>query len=170
MLRTRTSETAKSLVAALAEVLREIPSDPLTPEVVSVPTRGIERWISQELAQRLGSPADDSSIAANISYPSPYRLVSEVLAATAGTDDGADPWSRDDLVWPVLAALDANLDEPWILESNNWQEGKDLLPEPVVKRVRDGDYWFKVVPVDAEKFKKNYNDTFWASTAQYSSR
>jgi hypothetical protein len=59
----------------------------------------------------------------------------------------------------------SDLDQPWILDSNNWQEGKDLLPEPVVKRVRDGDYWFKVVPVDPEKFKKNYSDAFWAATA-----
>ena len=47
----------------------------------------------------------------------------------------------------------ASDDQPWVLDANNWQEGKDLLPDPVLKRLKDGQYWFKVVPVDPEKFK-----------------
>jgi hypothetical protein len=50
---------------------------------------------------------------------------------------------------------------PWILNSNNWQLGKDLLPEPVLNRVKSGDYWFRVVPVDPQKFKQNYSKRFW---------
>ena len=69
-------------------------------------------------------------------------------------------------VWGAAPAGAANIDEPWILDSNNWQEAKDLLPEPVIKRIRDGDYWFKVVPVDPEKFKKNYTPRFWDGTAK----
>jgi hypothetical protein len=56
-------------------------------------------------------------------------------------------------------------DKPWTLDANNWQEGKDLLPEPVVKRLKDGQYWFKVVPVDPAKFHDNYSKPFWAATA-----
>jgi len=52
-------------------------------------------------------------------------------------------------------------DEPWVLDANNWQEGKDLLPDPVVKRLQKGEYWFKVVPVDPVKFKQNYSKAFW---------
>src|SRR5262245_37868269 len=52
-------------------------------------------------------------------------------------------------------------DQPWILDANNWQEGKDLLPEPVLKRLQKGEYWFKVVPVDPAKFKSNYDKAFW---------
>jgi hypothetical protein len=47
------SSRASSLVGALAAVLAEVPADPLTPEVVAVPARGIERWIAQELSVRL---------------------------------------------------------------------------------------------------------------------
>ena len=32
----------------------------------------------------------------------------------------------------------ASDDQPWVLDANNWQEGKDLLPEPVLKRLKDG--------------------------------
>src|SRR5258705_4100022 len=56
-------------------------------------------------------------------------------------------------------------DQPWVLDANNWQEGKDLLPEPVVKRLQDGQYWFKVVPVDPKKFHDNYSKKFWDATA-----
>src|SRR5262249_51336291 len=56
-------------------------------------------------------------------------------------------------------------DQPWVLDANNWQEGKDLLPEPVVKRLKDGQYWFKVSPVDPKKFHDNYSKKFWDATA-----
>jgi len=59
----------------------------------------------------------------------------------------------------------ADKDESWVLDANNWQEGKDLLPEPVLKRLQKGEYWFKVVPTDREKFHKNYSQAFWDGTA-----
>jgi hypothetical protein len=64
---------------------------------------------------------------------------------------------------PRADAADKN--EDWVLDANNWQEGKDLLPEPVLKRLQKGEYWFKVVAVDPEKFHKNYSQTFWDATA-----
>jgi hypothetical protein len=59
---------------------------------------------------------------------------------------------------PAHAASD---DQPWVLDANNWQEGKDLLPEPVVKRLQKGEYWFKVVPLDPKRFHDNYVKSFW---------
>ena len=69
------------------------------------------------------------------------------------------------LCWTSVPARAASDDQPWILDANNWQEGQDLLPEPVVKRLKDGQYWFKVVPVDPAKFKDNYSKKFWDDTA-----
>src|SRR5262245_64789752 len=63
--------------------------------------------------------------------------------------------------WSAPAAAE---DQPWELDANNWQEGKDLLPDPVLKRLKDGQYWFKVVPVDPTKFKENYSKKFWDLT------
>jgi hypothetical protein len=62
---------------------------------------------------------------------------------------------------PVTRAAD---DQPWTLDANNWQEGKDLLPDPVVKHLQKGEYWFKVVPVDPAKFHQNYSKAFWDAT------
>src|SRR5215813_4837113 len=68
------------------------------------------------------------------------------------------------LVLDAALARAASDDKPWILDANNWQEGKDLLPEPVVKRLQAGEYWFKVVPVDPAKYKSNYSKKFWDAT------
>jgi hypothetical protein len=65
----------------------------------------------------------------------------------------------------IASAVRAADDQPWVLDANNWQEGKDLLPEPVVKRLKDGQYWFKVSPVDPKKFHDNYSKKFWDATA-----
>ena len=55
-------------------------------------------------------------------------------------------------------------DGEWILDANNWQEGKELLPDPVLKRLQNGEYWFKVVAVEPERFKKNFAQKFWDGT------
>src|SRR5215468_449798 len=54
--------------------------------------------------------------------------------------------------------------KPWVLDSNNWQQGKDLLPEVILNRVKNGEYSYKVVPVDPEKLKQNYSKAFWAAS------
>ena len=68
----------------------------------------------------------------------------------------------------ALGALTAAAadEQPWTLDQSNWEKGKDLLPEPVVKRLQKGEYWFKVVSVDPEKFHHNYSQAFWDATAK----
>ncbi len=66
-------------------------------------------------------------------------------------------------VAPARAA-DAEPGKSWTLDSNNWQEGKGLLPDVVLERVKKGDYWYKVVPVDPEEFKQNYSKKFWEAS------
>ena len=58
----------------------------------------------------------------------------------------------------------AEEDKPWTLDSNNWQLGKDLLPEVILNRVKNGEYAYKVVPVDPDKFKQNYSKKFWEAS------
>src|SRR2546427_6297109 len=65
----------------------------------------------------------------------------------------------------AAGALTAAADEqPWTLDASNWEKGKDVLPEPVVKRLQKGEYWFKVVSVDSGKFHHNYSQAFWDAT------
>jgi hypothetical protein len=64
----------------------------------------------------------------------------------------------------TMASPSAAADESWILDANNWQEGKDLLPDPVLNRLKAGEYWFKVVPVDPKTYTSNYAQKFWDAT------
>ncbi len=54
--------------------------------------------------------------------------------------------------------------QPWILDSNNWKEAEGLLPAVVLERVKAGDYWFAVQPIDPERFKQNYSQAFWTAS------
>ena len=55
MLTVHRAERADRLVEALAAVLAEPVEDPFAPEVVAVPSRGIERWLTQQLSNVLGA-------------------------------------------------------------------------------------------------------------------
>ena len=54
------AERADRLVTALGDLLSNPLPDPFATEIISVPTRGVERWLSQGLAQRLGAAPDRS--------------------------------------------------------------------------------------------------------------
>src|SRR4051812_4659719 len=78
------ADRADRLIGALASVLTAPPEDPLAAEVIAVPTRGVERWLTQRLAHALGAGAGGDGICANVAFPSPRRLVDEAVAAGAG--------------------------------------------------------------------------------------
>jgi len=71
----------------------------------------------------------------------------------------------------AAGALTAAAEEqPWTLEASNWEKGKDLLPEPVVKRLQKGEYWFKVVSADPSRFHHNYSQAFWDASEKNAGR
>ncbi|MGW0179220.1 exodeoxyribonuclease V subunit gamma [Nocardia sp. NPDC003345] len=113
-LRIHRAERADVLATALAGLLADPLPDPFATEVVAVPAKGVERWLTQRLSGSLGvsGPGGDG-IAANIRFPAPATLVDEILAHTAGFDTHADPWSHDRLVWTLLRVIDEAVDEPW---------------------------------------------------------
>ncbi len=98
-----------ALADELARLLATPPDDPFAQEVVVVPARGVERWLTQRLSHRLGSaPGKDDGVCAGVRFLSPRSLV----ALLTGTEQH-DPWDPDRLVWPLLATLDEVIDEPW---------------------------------------------------------
>ena len=97
------------LADGLAELLTTPLPDPFATEVVVVPARGMERWLSQRLSHVLGrAPGGSDGVCAGVEFRTPWSLVAEIT----GTRDD-DPWSPDALAWPVLDVIDASLDEPW---------------------------------------------------------
>ena len=105
------AERADHLVDALGALLSDPLPDPFATEIVSVPTPGVERWLSQRLAARLGArPGRTDGICAGVDFCSPRRLVARALS---GGEDIDDPWRPEVMVWPLLRVIDDARDEPW---------------------------------------------------------
>ncbi|MFD2029074.1 exodeoxyribonuclease V subunit gamma [Promicromonospora aerolata] len=97
------------LARALGDLFSTPLADPFATEVVVVPARGVERWLAQRLSHHLGAAhGRDDGVCAGVDLRSPGSLFAEVT----GTRDD-DPWAPDALTWPLLAVIDASLDEPW---------------------------------------------------------
>jgi len=109
------SDRADGLVEALAALLAEPPDDPFAREVVAVPTRGMERWLTQQLSTRLGAgPGRADGVCANVAFPSPRMLVGDAVAAASGIDPQQDPWLVERIAWPLLEVVEGALREPWL--------------------------------------------------------
>ncbi len=115
MLVVHRSERADLLARMLADLLASPLTDPMAAEVVSVPTRGVERWLTQQLSGALGSRHDrHDGVCANVEFPFPGSLVRQVLAEVGGEDSTESPWAPERLTWPLLEVVEAHLSEPWL--------------------------------------------------------
>ncbi|MFT3900098.1 MAG: exodeoxyribonuclease V subunit gamma [Gordonia sp. (in: high G+C Gram-positive bacteria)] len=113
MLTVHRAERADTLAEVLAATLGTSLRDPMETEVVAVAAHGVERWLAQQLATSLGAGPGGDGIAANIDFLDAEQLLARVvepLSVPRGVDAAA--WRADNLLWPVLAALDACADDP----------------------------------------------------------
>src|SRR5580698_9974718 len=106
------SERSDHLVDALGDLLLGPLADPMAREVVAVPTRGVERWLSQRLSHRLGaSNGAGDGVCANIDFPFPGGLVADLfdsyavhrpemlLAWNEGAEGGPTSSRTADMAW-----------------------------------------------------------------------
>ncbi|RRQ25713.1 exodeoxyribonuclease V subunit gamma [Rhodococcus sp. Eu-32] len=112
VLKVHRAARSSALASGLVEVLSTPLADPFVAEVVAVPARGVERWLTQRLSMSLGSSKADG-ISANIQFPSPASLVDQALAAVDGLDADQDPWARGRMLWTILQLVDESLGQPW---------------------------------------------------------
>jgi exodeoxyribonuclease V gamma subunit len=125
------AERADRLVDALGELLSDPPDDPFAPEVIAVPTRGMERWLTQRLSGRLGvSPGRRDGICANVDFPSPHRLVADAVAVASGVDPDQDPWRPERMAWRLLGVVDECLGEPWLAALSDYLGHGSDSPDP----------------------------------------
>ncbi len=115
MLEIHRAERSDTLADALAQLLRTPLADPFTTEIVAVPAKGVERWLHQRLSGVLGVGCEQvaDGIAAGIDFPSPSRLVDDVVSTVAGIDPADEPWAADAAVWATLRTIDECTAEPW---------------------------------------------------------
>ena len=108
------SERTDALLRGLADLLTDIPADPFTPEIVAVPTPGIERFITQGLGNILGTSGDgEDGVCANVDFPSPAAITNRVISQATGIDPRTDPWLARRAVWPLLSVIDRSAGEVW---------------------------------------------------------
>src|ERR1700754_4662649 len=102
------AERTDLLADALGVLLSTPLPDPFAEELVIVPAKGVERWLSQRLSHTLGRGAGADGISAGIAFRNPHSLIAEII----GTVDD-DPWSPDAMVWPLLDVIDQSCTADW---------------------------------------------------------
>jgi exodeoxyribonuclease V gamma subunit len=100
------SNRTEQLVEILCDVVRAPLASPFAKECIVVQGRGMERWLSMQLASRLG-------VWANPEFPFPRKLIETAFAAAS---DRADPASAayepETLLWAIADLLPAHLEQP----------------------------------------------------------
>lgn len=94
-----TSNRMEKLAATLAGLLAKPLTDPLAPEHIVVQSRGMQRWLTMELARCFG-------VCANLHCPFPNAFVAELFRCflpEAAVD--VDHYSREQLTWRILKIL-----------------------------------------------------------------
>ncbi|RJR42707.1 MAG: exodeoxyribonuclease V subunit gamma [Desulfobacteraceae bacterium] len=113
-----TSNRVERLVDELAKVVQTPLSSPLVPEVIVVQSRGMERYLSMQLAQRLG-------IWANCRFPFPNALLEELFERVLPSAGEDAPFVPDILSWRIMEALPSLIREPGFESIRLYLEGED---------------------------------------------
>ncbi len=100
------SNQMEALVGRLAEVVAEPAGGVLEPECIVVQGLGMERWVSTELAQRLG-------VWANPDFPFPRRLVTRAIETILGEPVPAGgTFEPETLLWSIADLLRSQGERP----------------------------------------------------------
>jgi exodeoxyribonuclease V gamma subunit len=102
------AERTDLLADGLGQLLSTPLPDPFAEELVIVPAKGVERWLSQRLSHILGRGDGQDGVCAGIAFRNPRSLIAEITATT-----DSDPWSPDAMVWPLLEVIDSSCAEGW---------------------------------------------------------
>ncbi|MDZ7336310.1 MAG: exodeoxyribonuclease V subunit gamma [candidate division KSB1 bacterium] len=127
-----TSNRLEMLAEKLAEVLRVPLASPLTPEIVVVQSKGMERWLAMQLAQRFG-------ICANVKFPFPNAFVHEMLSKIIPNIPDPTPFDPQLLIWKIMKLLPDFIDRPEFLSIKNYLGGSqfDLKAFQLAERIAD---------------------------------
>lgn len=93
------SNRAEALVAELADLVAQPLADPCASECIVVQGRGMERWLSMQLARRLG-------VWANPDFPFPRHLLQRALRAFLDVDQATGAcFEPEVLMWSIADLL-----------------------------------------------------------------
>ena len=107
----------------MALMLRRPLDDLFAAEAVVIPTLGLERWLTQQLALRQG-------ICANISFIFPQRFVAGLMDAALPGRAAARFYARENLTWRIMKLLPALVAQREFAELRRYLE----QPRPELRR------------------------------------
>ncbi|MBM3801218.1 MAG: exodeoxyribonuclease V subunit gamma [Acidimicrobiia bacterium] len=99
------SNRSEVLVDELAHVVSTPPLPPLQKEIIIVQSKGMERWIVQQLSARFG-------IWANGAFPFPNSAMHDLFDAVLGELPVENPFAPELLAWRIQRLLPGYLDRP----------------------------------------------------------
>jgi exodeoxyribonuclease V gamma subunit len=111
------SNRLEQLADALALVLRHPLCDPFRGEALVVQSRGMERWLTQQLADRLG-------ICANLSFLFPQRFVAGLFDEALPGKSNTPFYAPDTLTWRIMKLL------PSLVRQKEFAELRHYLDQP----------------------------------------
>jgi exodeoxyribonuclease V gamma subunit len=100
-----TSNRLESLLDGLASVVSEPLASPMVSEVIVVQSKGMERWLSMELAKKLG-------IWMNCRFPFPNKFVWEMFAAVIPELPDLSLFSPQVMTWRIMKQLPEYIQRP----------------------------------------------------------
>ncbi|HEU18222.1 MAG TPA: exodeoxyribonuclease V subunit gamma [Deltaproteobacteria bacterium] len=104
-LRIFTGNYLEVLAEELAGTLARPLSSPMVPEIIVVQSRGMERWISMELARYHG-------VWANCRFPFPNSFVDEMFDIVVPADKGRDLFDPSVMTWRIMQILPTRCEMP----------------------------------------------------------
>lgn len=109
------SNRLETLMDKLAALLDSPLANPFHSEIILVQSRGMERWVSMELANRNG-------VCANCRFPFPNSFIGEIFGALLPPVIKDSPFAPEALCWKIMDALPRFLDKPAFAEIRNYLE------------------------------------------------
>ena len=126
-----TSNRLEILSVFLSEILKTPLSSPFTPEIVVVQSKGMERWISMEIAKYHG-------VCANFRFPFPNPFVYEDVFRNVLPDvPETSPFDRESMTWKIMGLLPELADRPGFSEIRHYlgSEENDLKRLQLSERI-----------------------------------
>jgi exodeoxyribonuclease V gamma subunit len=100
-----TSNRLEILADKLAELLSEPLASPFDAEVIVVQSRGMEQWVSMQLAHRRG-------ICANLRFPFPNAFVQDVFRRVLSDLPERSPFDPEIITWRIMKLLPSCITRP----------------------------------------------------------
>jgi exodeoxyribonuclease V gamma subunit len=131
-LRLFTGNRLDLLAEALARVLEAPLASPLDQEIIVVQSKGMERWISMQLASHFG-------VCANCRFPFPNAFVGETFQSVLPDLPDFSVFDPKFSPWKIMSMLPSHLDEPGFESLKHYLDGAgwSLKPLQLSRRIAE---------------------------------